>query len=102
MANPNWKKGVSGNPAGRTKTAYLEDFDTIRAKREMMGEATQILRERWQEVINAMIDHAIKGNPQAAAFVANYVLGKPKETVELDTSLQNKMKITIEKVEDNI
>jgi hypothetical protein len=99
-----WVKGQSGNLKGRPKTAYLESFDTIRAKREMMGEATQILRERWQEVVHAMIDAAIEGNPQAASFICNYVIGKPKEIIEHDISDSTKkaMQIVIDKSENDL
>jgi hypothetical protein len=97
-----WAPGQSGNPKGRPKTAYLEDFDQIRAKREMLGEATQILRERWQDVVNAMIDHAIEGNPQAASFITNYVLGKPKESIDLDLKPNEGLKIVITKDEESL
>lgn len=94
-----WVKGQSGNLKGRPKTAYLESFDQIKAKREMFGEATQILRERWQDLVHAMIDHAIAGNPQAANFVASYVLGKPREMIDLDIKTPEGLKVVITKDE---
>lgn len=100
-----WVKGCeSPNPKGRPKTLYLEDYDHLRAKKEMHGKATQILNERWEEVVHAMLDAALKGNPQAAAFVANYVLGKPKDTVIHDVTDEAKdvLKLVISKDEANL
>jgi Family of unknown function (DUF5681) len=100
MANPNWGNGRSGNPAGRPKTAFKENFDQLTAKKKMFEEATQILSERWADVFHAMCDQAIKGNPQAAAFIANYVLGKPKESIDLDLTSREGLKIVISKEEN--
>lgn len=102
--NPTWKKGYCPNPKGRPKTAYMESFDNIKAKREMLSEATQILRDRWQEVVHAMIDAAIEGNPQAASFICNYVIGKPKEIIEHDMtdSAKKALQIVIDKTEESL
>lgn len=86
MANPNWTKGVSGNSGGRPKTAFKENFDQLAAKKKMFEEATQVLSERWVDIVHSMCDCAEKGNVQAAAFVASYVLGKPKETIVHDVT----------------
>lgn len=86
MANPNWTKGVSGNPAGSKKTAFKQDFDNLKAKKEMFDRGTQILNEEWDEIFYAMCAHAKNGNVQAANFVANYILGKPKETIVHDVT----------------
>ncbi len=99
-----WVKGQSGNLSGRPKTAFKEDFDQLKAKKEMLEKATQILNERWEDVFHAMCDHAIKGNPQAANFIANYVLGKPKETATLDIgeNVKDGLKIVISKDEASL
>lgn len=85
-----WTKGTSGNLKGRPKTAFKENFDQLQAKKKMFEEATQILSERWADVFHAMIDQAQAGNPQAARFVAEYVLGKPKETIVHDVTEEAK------------
>jgi hypothetical protein len=79
-----WIKGQSGNPAGTKKTEFKNDFDNLKAKKEMFDRGTQILNERWDDIFYAMCDLAVAGNIQAANFVANYILGKPKETVVHD------------------
>jgi hypothetical protein len=81
-----WVKGQSGNPAGAKKTEFAKDFDNLKAKKEMFDRGTQILNEKWDDIFYAMCQHAINGNVQAANFVANYILGKPKETIVHDVS----------------
>lgn len=94
--------GNNANPKGRPKTAYKEGFDQMLAKKKMFEEATQILSERWGDVFHAMCDQAEKGNPQAAIFVANYVLGKPKETIDMDLSSKAGINIIISKEESGL
>lgn len=85
--NPKWQKGgASPNPNGRPRTAYKENFDQLKAKKEMFDRGTQILNEKWDDIFYAMCDLAILGNVQAANFVANYILGKPKETIIHDVA----------------
>ena len=81
-----FQKGNTFGKAGRPKTAFKEGFDQLAAKKKMFEEATQILSERWGDVFHAMCDQAEAGNPQAASFIANYVLGKPKETIQHDVT----------------
>jgi hypothetical protein len=89
-----YSKGV-----GRPKSAFKDGFDQLKAKKKMHEEATQILSERWVDVFHAMCDMAEEGNTQAAVFVANYVLGKPKETIDLDIGGRAEIGITISKEE---
>jgi hypothetical protein len=91
--------GNNANPAGRPKSAFKEGFDQLAAKKKMFEEATQILNERWCDVFHAMCDMAEAGNPQAAAFVAHYVLGRPKESIDLDMKSMEGFKIVISKEE---
>lgn len=99
-----WEKGQSGNLKGRPKTAFKENFDQLSAKKKMFEEATQILGERWSDIVHSMCDCAENGNVQAATFVANYVLGKPAETVKHDVSddLKNSIHISIIKEESEL
>ena len=87
--------GNNANPKGRPKTAYKENFDQLLAKKKMFDQASQIMSERWEDVFHAMVDQAIKGNVQAANFIAAYTLGKPKEMVEHSLSEDSKNAISI-------
>lgn len=97
-----WVKGQSGNIAGRPKTAFKEGFDQLVAKKNMYDRGLQIVNQSWDSIIEAMADQAIEGNHNAAIFLRDTFLGKPKETVEHDGSVESKMKITIEKIEESI
>lgn len=92
--------GNNANPKGRPKTAYKENFDQLMAKKKMFDEASQILSERWSDIYGSMCDCAEGGNVQAATFVASYVLGKPKETIEHDVGDNLKSSINISIIKD--
>ena len=92
--------GNNANPKGRPKTAFKENFDQLLAKKKMFDEATQVLSERWVDIVSAMCDCAEKGNVQAAVFITSYVLGKPKETVEHDVGDNLKSSINISIIKD--
>lgn len=57
--NPNWKKGVSGNPAGRPKGAAA-------SKRERIARA---LNDDGPDVVRVVIDKALEGDMTAAGLV---------------------------------
>ena len=88
--NPNWVKGKSGNPSGRPKTAFKDTFDNLTAQRNMIGKATQILNEEFEEIVYALCDQAKAGNTNAASLLFNYVLGKPKEIIQHDITNEAK------------
>lgn len=104
MANPNWVKGVSGNPAGGKKTAFKQDFDQLLAKKKMYDEGSQIVSDKWSDIIEAMASSAIAGNVQAAAFLRDTFIGKPKESIQHDVgdNLKNSIHITISKEDMNL
>lgn len=81
-----WAKGQSGNTKGRPKTLFKEDFDNLVEKKKMYDLGLQITSTKWDEIIQAMADHAIAGNVQAANFLRDTFLGKPKETVQHDVT----------------
>lgn len=91
MANPNWVKGVSGNPKGAPKTAFRQDFDQLLAKKKMHDEGTQIVADKWADIIEAMANQAIQGNVQAAAFLRDTFIGRPKESIQHDLSDETKI-----------
>ena len=102
MANPNWVKGRSANPAGRPKTAFKDTFDNLTAQKSMFSKATQILNEEFEEIVYSLCDQAKAGNTQAASLLFNYVLGKPKETVDVDLKSSDGLKIIISKEESEL
>lgn len=95
MANPNWVKGVSGNPNGKPKTAFKLDFDQLMAKKRMHDEGSQIVSDKWADIVEAMAQQAITGNVQAAAFLRDTFIGKPKDSIQHDISEDAKKMIQI-------
>jgi hypothetical protein len=90
-----WEKGQSGNPAGNKKTAFKDDFDNLLAKKKMHDEGVQIVADKWADIIEAMANIAIKGNVQAAVFLRDTFIGKPKETISHDISEDAKQGLTL-------
>jgi hypothetical protein len=56
--NPNWKPGVSGNPAGRPPGIADRRF-----------RVTKLLNDNAEKVVRVVIDAALKGDVQSAALV---------------------------------
>lgn len=79
-----WVKGQSGNSKGRPKTAFREDFDSLKAKKDMYEKGLQVVNEGWVEIVEAMVYHAIAGNHNAAIFIRDTFLGRPKENIQHD------------------
>jgi hypothetical protein len=80
--------GVStGRPPRKTEAAYLE------------ATLNRVSLENWQAVIDKALVDAITGDYQARRFLADYVLGKPPQILDLRggdalllADLLNKMK----------
>lgn len=94
--------GNNANPKGRPKTAFKEDFDNLLAKKKMHDQGVQIVSETWEEIIHAMAHHAIRGNVQAAIFLRDTFIGKPKETIDHGTTSDAGIKILISKPENDL
>jgi hypothetical protein len=111
---PRWKKGESGNPAGRPKKPVLamkvqgyklaEINDTIQAMCSMdLGELKQIWDNPNATVLEKTIASALrksieKGNLDSLETLMNRVYGKPNEKLDVTTnseSLNNKIQIEI-------
>ena len=76
-----YQPGQSGNPAGRPKSAFKQEFDELIHKKKMHETGIKILGESWDSIVRAMVNHAVRGNVQAAVFLRDTFLGKPKETM---------------------
>jgi len=87
--------GKSGNPAGRPKSAFKDNFDQLQAKQQMADIGTQIYRENYEEIILAMCNQAIKGNVQAAVYLRDSLIGRPKETVGIENTDNKAFTVTI-------
>jgi hypothetical protein len=81
-----FEPGNNANPKGRPKTAYKEDFDQLMAKKKMFDRGCQIANDKWEDIIEAMATQAIRGNVQAAVFIRDTFIGKPKDTIIHDTT----------------
>ena len=81
---PPWQPGESGNPAGLPAgTVQLRTM--LKAK---LGEVSpgQDRRTLADKLVDATIDAAIKGDPQARKLVWEYVEGAPKQSMEVTGS----------------
>jgi len=68
-----FKKGQSGNPAGRPKkgTAFAERI------REAVKE------EDWKKIIAKAVSQAKEGNPNARDFLLDRTEGKPNQKIDI-------------------
>ena len=87
--------GNNANPKGRPKTAYKENFDQLMAKKRMHDEGTQIVAEKWSDIIESMASIAILGNVEAAKFLRDTFIGKPKEVIDHNLSDNSKIEIKL-------
>jgi len=80
MANPNWVKGVSGNPAGRPKRAFI----LTDALREKLGQSiggngkTQL-----DAIICKLVTLARKGDTHAIQQIFDRLEGRPMQRQEI-------------------
>jgi hypothetical protein len=81
-----FKPGQSGNPNGRPKAAFKESFDELMHKKKMHETGLVIVSESWESIVRGMVNHAVRGNVQAAIFLRDTFVGKPKETISHDVS----------------
>jgi hypothetical protein len=68
--NPNWKPGISGNPAGRPKKGETMT-DALRAKIDK------------DEIADVLISMARAGNVSAVKYVYDRIDGMPRQHVEM-------------------
>lgn len=80
-----FKKGQSGNPAGRPKK--LPELDVLLA--DVLGEEQNEI-EAAKAILMALRKKAIKGDVRAAEAILNRAYGKPKESIQHSGSLEVK------------
>ena len=76
-----WKKGQSGNPAGRPKLPNLQE---ILAK--VLGDEKDE-KSAAEAILAAMRSKAIRGDVRAAELLLDRAYGKPKQDIELEGSI---------------
>jgi hypothetical protein len=94
-----WKKGQSGNLAGRPKSKTLSD-----AYRSKLEEAVPNDPEgrTWAELIaEAQVRDAVRGNVQAAKEIADRTEGRARQAIEFEDTTMTKAfeRMTTEELE---
>lgn len=96
MANPNWTKGVSGNPAGRTpggksfidRARYLMEEHTLESIQEYIDDESKFKKlPIYDAMVMRRIIEAIGTDGKGSMdSLLDRVMGKPKQYVEQDIS----------------
>ncbi len=73
-----WRPGQSGNPAGRPKKLALDH--ALTALLESEGKDG---KSRAEELAEALLKHAKKGNARIAQLIAERTQGRPRQTIEV-------------------
>ena len=81
-----WKKGESGNLNGRPKMTEAEKLEA-KAKRDFVKEYKDSLRESLDLISPVLIATALEGDIRAIKEINDRVMGKAKETVEVQGGL---------------
>lgn len=76
-----WKKGQSGNPAGRPKLPNLQE---ILAK--VLGDEKEE-KSAAEAILAAMRAKAIRGDVRAAELLLDRAYGKPKQDIDIEGSI---------------
>jgi hypothetical protein len=67
--------GGPGRPPRSTEQAYME------------ATINNCSLEDWGAIVRRAVQDAIAGDAQARTFLANYLIGKPKETVQVNRAV---------------
>lgn len=86
-------KGASGNPKGRNPAPKEEKFYSV-----MIG--TVSLKD-WREIVAKAVEQAKRGNTAARKWLSDYLMGVPKQQVDL-TSAGEALKIIVEYADRDI
>ena len=74
-----WKKGQSGNPNGRPKKDFALN-EHIRAFANLEDDEKKTMLE---SVVEKVYEEALSGNMQAITFLADRILGKPTQALNV-------------------
>ena len=67
----------------RPKTEFAKDVEQLKKQANMIKRGTEMLEERWEDVVNAMLDVAIKKKSvMAATWLRDTFIGKPTEKIQ--------------------
>lgn len=83
-----WEPGVSGNPKGMPKNPKRMAYTEI-----LM---TRCTLEEWAQIVNKAIDQAKDGNAAARRWLAGYLIGMPKQRVEMTGADGSNVTIDVE------
>lgn len=96
MANPNWTKGVSGNPAGRTpggksfidRARYLMEEHTLESIQEYVADENKFKKlPIYDAMVMRRIIEAIGTDGKGSMdSLLDRVMGRPKQYIEQDIS----------------
>lgn len=69
----------------RPKTEYYKDIRILQKQANMLKRGAEMLDDRWDEIVNSMIDFAVKKRSvTAATWLRDTFIGKPIEQVKVD------------------
>jgi Family of unknown function (DUF5681) len=79
-----WQKGISGNPAGRPPNGQT----FMGALRRELARVDRRDRTGYERIAAAVVARAIRGDLEAARWIADRVDGRVAQTVDVATSHQ--------------
>lgn len=80
MANPNWVKGVSGNPKGPPEK---QDSLTYLMRTILNEPAEGDKKTRARKFVEGILNSADKGNDNCRKLVMQYIEGMPQQRVDM-------------------
>lgn len=86
-----FKPGQSGNPAGRPPKGY----SITEAFRNMLGAQPEVKAQ----IVEAIKDKALKGDPAAQKLIWQYMDGMPSQAVDLNNNVNGKIEVTIKRLD---
>jgi hypothetical protein len=88
-----FKKGVSGNPGGRTKCSELRK--ALRVKLASTASLPKPGRTFAEKMADKWVQVALNGNSAAIAAIADNAEGRPHQSISVDDSTQDSMLLLV-------